>query len=171
MKISIHAPARGATFILSRSASKVKISIHAPARGATVRSSSLRIGFEKFQSTLPRGERPHPLSLLQAYLPDFNPRSREGSDRDQDLMIVSFVISIHAPARGATGSGTHSLSTSNNFNPRSREGSDSLAVVQVIISALISIHAPARGATVDAAAVRLHFAYFNPRSREGSDAG
>ena len=57
------------------------------------------------------------------------------------------IISIHAPARGATVPDTVCYPGQHNFNPRSREGSDSLAVVQVIISALISIHAPARGAT------------------------
>ena len=33
--ISIHAPARGATFFLARLYSRTLISIHAPARGAT----------------------------------------------------------------------------------------------------------------------------------------
>ena len=57
-KISIHAPARGATFSLACLTRKIKISIHAPARGAT--NVPFRIQPSKI---------------------NFNPRSREGSDR------------------------------------------------------------------------------------------
>ena len=58
----------------------------------------------RFQSTLPRGERPT-TSLSQ--------------NRD-------FSISIHAPARGATRTGLPSDPTLIYFNPRSREGSDKI---------------------------------------------
>ena len=79
---------------------KETISIHAPARGATF--CELRTyRFFQFQSTLPRGERPEPHrtfcpeQIFQSTLPRgerrnwiccrcniryFNPRSREGSD-------------------------------------------------------------------------------------------
>ena len=79
------------------------------------------------------------------------------------------VISIRAPARGATneyfiinhrncyfnprsreGSDTHSpvvKITNSNFNPRSREGSD-VGGVFLMINVKISIRAPARGATL-----------------------
>ena len=56
----------------------------------------------EFQSTLPRGERPE----LQEVLKDvvyFNPRSREGSDFRELVIVIINLISIHAPARGATG--------------------------------------------------------------------
>ena len=77
--ISIHAPARGATFLLGGSDMTVFISIHAPARGATHLDGSgdrIRDNFnprsrtgsddtptldaqtpKQFQSTLPHGER------------------------------------------------------------------------------------------------------------------
>ena len=64
-------------------------------------------------------------------------------------MLASFavyIISIHAPVRGATSSRDHYQSFLQYFNPRSREGSDMLL--------------PRPGSA------RL---YFNPRSREGSD--
>ena len=81
--ISIHAPARGATFDKRFCIIRVDISIHAPARGATEKGG---------------------IEIVKAY--DFNPRSREGSD---GLYISSpdvlFPISIHAPARGATVAG------------------------------------------------------------------
>ena len=76
----------------------------------------------------------------------FNPRSRVGSDR----LILRFhgksVISIHAPAWGATKS-----------------------VCPVLYRQEISIHAPAWGATSTSDASQRLSAYFNPRSRVGSD--
>ena len=79
------------------------------------------------------------------------------------------VISIHAPARGATLLSRSGLRCSHNFNPRSREGSDPSVpfpgthpqefqstlprgerhalVREFSIVHDISIHAPARGAT------------------------
>ena len=98
------------------------ISIHAPAKGATLSSLSFPI-FLKFQSTLPRRERPPLFSRIcyihrfQSTLPrrerlcayyeylrdyDFNPRSREGSDWLQRTKSKRALISIHAPAKGAT---------------------------------------------------------------------
>ena len=123
-KISIHAPARGATIKPISSISSLSISIHAPARGATIsrpgilRSQHISIhapargatkipghkdGCPVFQSTLPRGERQ-----------DKNP-----------VDTLKILISIHAPARGAT----------------SRQGPHRRLIC-------ISIHAPARGATL-----------------------
>ena len=76
----------------------------------------------------------------------FNPRSREGSDTIHIISVNKSIISIHAPAKGAT---TFSLS------------------LRRIIK--ISIHAPAKGATDrDAMGVTIT-KNFNPRSREGSD--
>ena len=122
-KISIHAPARGATMQLGSELQLDTISIHAPARGATG-SRRNRKGDNIFQSTLPRGERLAQLShcITQFY---FNPRSREGSDRRAFYMSDLW----------------------KNFNPRSREGSD--AAEEIGFSPVrISIHAPARGATL-----------------------
>ncbi len=100
IKISIHAPARGATFYLNAFIFSFKlqftplregrrhgkcgravknISIHAPARGAT----------EK------RGD-------LNATQYDFNSRPCERGDRTCHSGSLAERISIHAPARGAT---------------------------------------------------------------------
>ena len=101
----------------------------------------------------------------------FNPRSREGSDLPSwCIWSMASIISIHAPARGATKVTVHfNQNHSNisihapargatyspheikerlqiNFNPRSREGSDE-DVTTKVDSLEISIHAPARGAT------------------------
>ena len=122
------------------------VSIHAPARGATWCFDDNSMHSIWFQSTLPRGERPSwvlPFSLAIG----FNPRSRAGSDnmatintplpskfqstlpRGERLwanfgLYCIFGVSIHAPARGAT-------------------------IGAKIIWTLwnVSIHAPARGAT------------------------
>ena len=106
-------------------------------------------------------------------------------------MAKTFVISIHAPARGATLSFQATGVNPVYFNPRSREGSDRKSRRSRPITA-ISIHAPARGATRSYPIPSVRFAFqstlprgerrrrlwkmrcrsinFNPRSREGSDA-
>ena len=56
-------------------------------------------------------------------------------------------ISIHAPAKGATGGKVRCTGINPYFNPRSREGSDSGADVYSY-TLTISIHAPAKGATI-----------------------
>ena len=99
-----------------------------------------------FQSTLPRGERLGGVKNVITGKTDFNPRSREGSDAALKLICDNEIISIHAPARGAT----------------STAGSDQDAI-------WISIHAPARGATCQMFLRQPLFHHFNPRSREGSD--
>ena len=106
----------------SISLAAIAISIHAPAKGATPRSRRA-CKHPLFQSTLPRRERPMaPIRLLcVSYFnprsregsdstcrrprPDscyFNPRSREGSDLAGITPRRRVVISIHAPAKGAT---------------------------------------------------------------------
>ena len=145
--ISIHAPARGATCTFDDLRNSFIISIHAPARGATQSQLDSDLVAKIFQSTLPRGERRKGFLRECKRILHFNPRSREGSDAPQILLWHHFLISIHAPARGATSFfGIHSPSTWG-----------------------ISIHAPARGATILLYKFFNFFNYFNPRSREGSD--
>ena len=122
------------------------ISIHAPTRGATKVACYLAT-LIKFQSTLPREERPVRRYSLPLISVNFNPRSHERSDNIQNLtfaltkrfqstlpreerplLFVSFIrlttISIHAPTRGAT---------------------DDIQARAKMLK--ISIHAPTRGAT------------------------
>ena len=100
MPISIHAPASGATRICLTFNFLSSISIHAPASGATCSSDKDR-DTEPFQSTLPRVER-RPVFLTDNGVFHFNPRSREWSDNDYFSTLTYRVISIHAPASGAT---------------------------------------------------------------------
>ena len=121
-RVSIHAPARGAT-LTGKAADSETVSIHAPARGATPRLDAQIGELIKFQSTHPRGVRPGE-NILMAVIGSFNPRTREGCDTsssalqwqncsfnprtregcDRDVCGVGGdnLVSIHAPARGAT---------------------------------------------------------------------
>ena len=146
----------------------IPISIHAPARGAT------KLPFR-----------------LHCTDPDFNPRSREGSDvvsykiesvgrefqstlpRGERLEEINkFVetddISIHAPARGATTRGLK-CQPPPGFQSTLPRGERRNWMRDLFRTLTISIHAPARGATSAALPSRTAQANFNPRSREGSD--
>ena len=190
-----------------------RISIHAPAKGATragvgwwfacvyfnprSREGSDHISvlcsdsLFRFQSTLPRRERPvrpfTPLSAhtFQSTLPRRERHGSPGPHRDEKN------ISIHAPAKGATQSYLTWQPSAEHFNPRSREGSDRGAPLTrrtrwhfnprsregsdccmspTFQRSKISIHAPAKGATQMAVPFLYRQRHFNPRSREGSDA-
>ncbi len=120
----------------------------------------------------------------------FNPRPRMGGDYNKAQNIVSkIVVSIHAPAWGATLPAVDSFSFSS-FNPRPRMGGDQiLEKLQAYDS--VSIHAPAWGATQPSGEYRLFILFqstpphggrlqrmkqpgpvfcFNPRPRMGGDA-
>ena len=105
-------------------------------------------------------------------------------------MAAQTLISIHAPARGATDVNLRGGKRYGNFNPRTREGCDNLEPVArhrasisihapargatavrfgLSTSTAISIHAPARGATVDFRRDSSSLTNFNPRTREGCD--
>ena len=56
--VSIHAPARGATYFALRDIRRREVSIHAPARGATTPTCPSYCSASAFQSTRPRGARP-----------------------------------------------------------------------------------------------------------------
>ena len=100
-----------------------------------------------FQSTLPRRERrPHGVNIRKG--DDFNPRSREGSDKNMTRETAVIEISIHAPAKGATVHTRKGSALHRNFNPRSREGSDAAGTSVMLEVPTISIHAPAKGATL-----------------------
>ncbi len=77
-----------------------------------------------FQSTHPQRVRQNGI-IEGATKKDFNPRTRKGCDNYYARTQPKYIISIHAPAKGATLNG----SPPNSLIP-------------------ISIHAPAKGATV-----------------------
>ena len=122
--VSIHAPARGATdqgdgltargkgFQSTRPRGARRVAgRHPPVYSAfqSTRPRGARHGRRQrvyaigaFQSTRPRGARP-PACHATPTGGCFNPRAREGRDFDLlDLILRYQVVSIHAPARGAT---------------------------------------------------------------------
>ena len=143
-----------------------RISIHAPAQGAT-RNHFHNSARKQFQSTLPHRERRgraahrnaqydfNPRSrtgsdnseyVPEAGRPYFNPRSRTGSDAAGQRIETLNTISIHAPAQGAT---------IQNMSPKQdgpisihapAQGATPLPEIRSNDSS-ISIHAPAQGAT------------------------
>ena len=101
--VSIHGPARGATkrhYLYSTNIHHV--SIHAPARGATHFITLFNCYF-LFQSTPPHGGRPS-LRVTDGWQEtSFNPRPRTGGDMENcEKHNAGLMVSIHAPARGAT---------------------------------------------------------------------
>ena len=123
LRVSIHAPTRGATKIKSILFKDFIVSIHAPTRGATgccgravfflqfqsthphgvrQRASNDRKNNTRFQSTHPHGVRLYPPPLMLIY-PGFNPRTHTGCDTAIATPSVAYsTVSIHAPTRGAT---------------------------------------------------------------------
>ncbi len=145
----------------------------------------------------------------------FNPRPREGGDeleRILEVILVLFqstpprrgrrcvrfrgerdrIVSIHAPAKGATCCRTcggfasclfqstpprrgrliilaRSNHVNKSFNPRPREGGDFRCIRRIPARVDVSIHAPAKGATFVRYVVASVGNCFNPRPREGGD--
>ena len=80
LRVSIHAPTKGATVKFVQFSTRLTVSIHAPTKGAT-------------------GRLPANWSQSQG----FNPRSYERSDSPSHYHLqYSASVSIHAPTKGAT---------------------------------------------------------------------
>jgi len=80
LRVSIHAPAWGATWLLKIQPPEGQVSIHAPAWGATFKSGKMRL-FITFQSTRPRGARRGAAGCDSRVSACFNPRARVGRDQ------------------------------------------------------------------------------------------
>ena len=165
-KISIHAPPRGATVAALTEDGDELISIHAPPRGATAPTpqlggitifqfTPLREGrrngrtspatFSGFQFTpLREGRQPDALMRPAFLIFQFTPL-REGRPGQAEEQLQRWMISIHAPPRGAT----HKV----------------ILRGQNIV--FISIHAPPRGATATAASTETPSRFQFTPLREG----
>ena len=144
-RVSIHAPARGATGQLSMSSPKSMFQSTRP-RGARLVQLAADADDSQFQSTRPRGARRFGLSRIQR------------SDRFQSTRPRGARRGAHPGGNGRTefqstrprGARRGSLGTKRrlpSFNPRARVGRD-LIRRAFAPAALVSIHAPAWGATV-----------------------
>ena len=121
--VSIHAPAWGVTVLLYTPTSIIRRFNPRSRVGSDKRTLWVLSSLSEFQSTLPHGERLKTATLdcllltFQSTLPhgerrsnrlymvlrlSFNPRSRMGSDLTAILRCEYVLVSIHAPAWGAT---------------------------------------------------------------------
>ena len=68
----------------------------------------------------------HPV-VLSGKRQSFNPRTRMGCDKVREVEVFEHLVSIHAPAWGATSPYVRILLLQNRFNPRTRMGCDRFA--------------------------------------------
>ena len=143
MPISIHAPAKGATFFQLGFGFLSGISIRAPTRGATSFCGYVGIEQEISIRAPTRGATAAEI-VKKGEVVYFNPRPHEGERRKMACdTAIKALISIRAPTRGATVSVLHIAFLWLDFNPRSHERSDT-EDQSLGVTTLISIHAPAR---------------------------
>ena len=176
----------------TETASSPEVSIHAPARGATYLKGQVLRDYQQFQSTRPRGARPWGQQPGDLGVLFQSTRPRGARLLQLSPFCGAKTVSIHAPARGATdvmiadrlmplafqstrprgarqrSSATERASKSC-FNPRAREGRDMRDPAAVEHALIVSIHAPARGATWRSNRLARSVRCFNPRAREGRD--
>ena len=100
-KISIHAPTWGATYISYPLANENNISIHAPTWGATCQTLTLFFVFGNFNPRTHVGCDFSFFHLIGCNI-HFNPRTHVGCDILKNLIVLRYLISIHAPTWGAT---------------------------------------------------------------------
>ncbi len=128
-RVSIHAPAWGATTEAVQKGAEYIVSIHAPAWGATQVGSVTDRTVCLFQSTRPRGARPS-ISLDEVFFVAFQSTRPRGARRMYgELQEIESKVSIHAPAWGATARKMELQSRDYSFNPRARVGRDPLRAV------------------------------------------
>ncbi len=121
-----------------------------------------------FQSTLPRRERPS-LTLICPVLFIISIHApAKGATNESKSCGNDIKISIHAPAKGATRR-TKSYIAQNLFQSTLPRRERPAGFVYLYKTNDISIHAPAKGATRHSPRISGSRPYFNPRSREGSD--
>ena len=166
-EISIHAPAKGATGLRMAHLPRTSIFQSTLPRRERRSYGSCYPWCIEFQSTLPRRERRLPSVGVASVLRYFNPRSREGSDTQQEKRQNGKAISIHAPAKGATF-GYRTVGIAEAFQStlprRERHGKTTkTATIMIFQSTLPRRERLCRGTQDN------HQRHFNPRSREGSD--
>jgi len=110
----------------SASICRGSVSIHAPAWGATYKQAAPFNNSGLFQSTRPRGARRDGYGIGSASAGFQSTRPR-GARLDSGLTdFDNQMVSIHAPAWGATGHFARGARKWRSFNPRARVGRDSL---------------------------------------------
>ena len=101
-RVSIHAPAWGATKIGMQRSRRIVVSIHAPAWGATPRRCVNALPTIPFQSTRPHGARLKSTCKLYHYETVSIHAPAWGATAPSAAARSPLPVSIHAPAWGAT---------------------------------------------------------------------
>ncbi len=126
----------------------LRISIHAPARGATCHLDCVFSIFFRFQSTHPRGVR-HKVHIgLCVFLTYFNPRTREGCDLSLLSFLSTATVFQSTHPRGVRLQSLTTFVAILLFQSTHPRGVRLNIKLFGIPTRWISIHAPARGATV-----------------------
>ena len=146
-KVSIHAPAWGATMIVSKTSTRVLIvSIHAPAWGATkgqvegVHNVIVSIHAPAWGATCCGHYAVTRQRNVSIHAPAW------GATHDCAARHSRLAVSIHAPAWGATKEAAPGLRSGECFNPRARMGRDQPVSLAAVVARC-----------------------FNPRARMGRD--
>ena len=166
-KVSIHAPARGATLIKIIPSRRPSFNPRTRT-GCDAKDVGRNHETGRFQSTHPHGVRLSDLAGAYAVQVSIHAPARGATITLPDELVIE-AVSIHAPARGATKAARIRTRLRRSFNPRTRTGCDMSnrkcqksrqlfqsthphGVRRRIAGFLhilqgVSIHAPARGAT------------------------
>ena len=146
--ISIHAPRMGSDCHVPRHISTRLISIHAPRMGSDRQRRRIRHTTIHFNPRPPHGERlsrtaPHKHKTY------FNPRSPHGERPDSpETDSPTFRISIHAPRMGSDYPGASTDYLVPHFNPRSPHGERHFRHLIIACPSSFQSTLPAWGATV-----------------------
>ena len=129
----------------------------------------LHNGSEIFQSTPPRGGRPAVQDISRILNRFQSTPPRGGRQYHFSNYSIREIISIHAPAWGATWKVAASARGLSHFNPRTDRPKINVDILHPLAVCPISIHAPAWGATLLLLLSLVRLFYFNPRPRVGGD--
>ena len=124
----------------------LRVSIHAPAGGATKKAREYADIPQEFQSTPPQGGRLSCISNCRE-ISSFNPRPRRGGDSRAAERSQARRVSIHAPAGGATFTKRRGP-TVLRVSIHAPAGGATSAKCNYGALIWVSIHAPAGGATL-----------------------
>ena len=144
-KVSIHAPARGATFTTVGTFTVAPFQFTRP-RGARPEVAPRIHGIRRFNSRAREGRDTIRRTRARS-LTSFNSRAREGRDVSRSMAPLTLRVFQFTRPRGARlAKWQASDAKIKSFNSRAREGRDGIAYT-AFRKVSVSIHAPARGAT------------------------
>ena len=167
-EVSIHAPRGGRDERALGRVRRIDVSIHAPAWGATCAESCGRIQ-SRFQFTRPRGARRDLTPIEQALTVFQFTRPRGARHARSVAERVKLVVSIHAPAWGATSPFLSRFSCLSQFQFTRPRGARRRKVLVILDEALFQFTRP-RGARRPSRPARAPPRSFNSRAHVGRDA-